>query len=768
MKRLLGLFLAMAYCSVALAEVKLFENNRWQGPIVIPQNAELDEWYAAQNLAEWSECVTGQRPEIFEESPNKKTPEVGVFVGRTQATLLAKISAPAGEGDTATRTTIGGRVFLLGNNPGATRIAVGRFCEQHLGITFVMPTTKGADWTPHKEIALPASDTFQPKFSWRNIGEFRSGPTQDWCYLIGFGQAPKCGHSLYAAFSKKYTDGDPTLLADLGNGRITESDNEFTPNPNLSHSNAAKIGAEYAFSYLEKNPSEFCAPLGVNDTTDFDRSSKSEGWYRERPVRTDYLIKFLNRVAQENWRPDDGAPHAIGTLAYLHTQRAPTIAANPDIFPFVCADRIAYANRDFAVTDAENLIAWKKSGVKHLGIYDYWHGTSQCVPRINFSAQSLSIKTASDIGVNAWTAEIGRPWIIDAPKAWLGAKLLIDPSADPEGLLTKWFTAAYGPAAEPMREAYRVIEGAWSRDAISGGANQWIRHFVDEDGTWVLEDSEVVLINQRLAEVSRTLTQAPSTPRLANQQWRAEQFKTVWDIVLSFREVVRARQRIANAPDEAMAALKALITAEQKCQALQDSYNQAWGAIADPIKWMEFIPTDPRAAWLEVIGKNKALFDEAKKIVQCDTTGLCALVDFWNQRAAGTMTLSDPKNFSEFNQSWRVKLAGNQFSETNYHEGLLQVNNDSGTLTYKAAVKPGEVIKLSVKLSSPSGATRLGLKFTGGEKSLKRSVQYGEQSTSVIMMAPKDATAVDFEIVFTDNINLTSLQASRLDPSATP
>jgi len=147
---------------------------------------------------------------------------------------------------------------------------------------------------------------------------------------------------------------------------------------------------------------------------------------------------------------------------------------------------------------------------------------------------------------------------------------------------------------------------------------------------------------------------------------------------------------------------------------------------------------------------------------------LCALVDFWNQRAAGTMTLSDPKNFSEFNQSWRVKLAGNQFSETNYHEGLLQVNNDSGTLTYKAAVKPGEIIKLSVKLAPPSGATRLGLKFTGSEKPLKRSVHYGEQSTSVIMVAPKGSTEVEFEIVFTDNINLISLQASRLDPKANP
>lgn len=768
MRRLLGIIGALGLCLTARAEVKLFENNRWQGPIVISQNAELDEWYAAQNLADWCERVSGQRPEIFGESPNKKTPDVGVFVGRTQAALAGKISAPTGEGDTAIRATIEGRVFLLGNTPGATRIAVGRFCEQHLGITFTLPGIKGADWAPLKEVALPRSDTFQPKFNWRSIGEFRSGPTQDWCYLIGYGKAPQSGHSLYEAFSRKYTDAEPALLANLGNGRVSESNNEFTPNPNLSHPNAAKIGAAYVRNFLEKNSTEFCAPLSVNDTADFDRSSTNEGWYRERPVRTDYLINFLNRVAQEKWRPDDSAPHAIGTLAYLHTQRAPSIAANPDIFPFICADRIAYANRDFAMADAENLIAWKKSGVKHLGIYDYWHGTNQCVPRINFTAQALSIKTAADIGVSAWTAEMGRPWVVDAPKAWLGAKLLIDPSADAEGLLNQWFEAAYGPAAKSMREAYRVIEGAWSRDAINGGANQWLRHYVDEKGTWVLGDSEVALINQHLAEVSRALAKATSTPRLANQQWRAEQFKLNWEIVMSFREVVRARQPIAKTPDEAMACLQGLIAAEQKCKAQQESYNLAWGAVGDPINWMSFIPTDPRAAWLEIIGKNPGPSSEVSKLVRLDSTGLSVLIDFYQQHAASVATMSRPQDFTAFNQDWHVKLAGNQFSDTNYHEGLLQVNNDSGALTYKAAVKPGEIINLSVKLAQPSGATRLGLKFTGGEQSLKRSVQYGEQSTSVIMIAPNGSTGVEFEIVFTDNINLISLQASRLDPKANP
>ncbi len=767
MRRLVGIICALICCHTAHADVKLFENNRWQGPIVLPESADVEEWYAGQNLADWCESVTGRRPEIIEESTNKKTPEIGVFVGRTRAAKLAKITPPLAEGDTAVRSIESGRVYLLGNNPTATRIAVGRFCEQHLGITFAFPGLKGADWAPLKEIPLPGPDTFQPKFLWRNIGDFYTGSSQDWCRLVGYGQSPQFGHTFYQAFSKQHWDADPTILTNQGNGPITPSGNELDPNPNLTHPRAAKIGAEYTLHFLEKNPTEFCAPLGVNDTTDFDRSSKSEGWYRERPVRTDYLIQYLNKVAQEKWQPADGSSHAIGTLAYLHTQHAPTIRANADIFPFVCADRIGYANRDFAVADAENLIAWKKSGVKRLGVYDYWHGSSQCVPRINFTAQSLSIKTASEIGVTAWTAEMGPLWAFDAPKAWLGAKLLIDPSADADELLTKWFKSAYGSGDESMRKAYRIIESAWSRDAIDGGAHQWIRHFVDEDGTRVLHDDEVETITQCLAETERALAKATPSTRTTNQRWRAEQFRQTWELVLSFREVVLARNQIAKTPEDTLRALESLVQKEAKFKTLQEAFNLSWSTTSRAVQWLEFVPTDPRAAWLEMITKNSDLQSSAQKVVKNDTAGLSTLIDFYIQHKGLAATLSAPKDFDAFNRDWNVKLAGNQFSEIDYHQGLINIKNDSGTLSWRTSVKPREIINLAIELGAKSDV-QLGLKFNDGKKALKRFVKYGEQSKSVTMLSPKGATEVEFEIVFKDNINLTSIQASRLDPNATP
>ena len=767
MRRLVGIICALAYCHLACAEVKLFENNRWQGPIVIPENADIEEWYASQNLADWCECVTSSRPEIVEESSSQKMPAVGIFVGRTQAAQQAKVTPPAAEGDTAIRVIESGRVFLLGNSPAATRIAVGRFCEQHLGITFAFPGLQGADWANLKEVPLPSTDIFLPKFFWRNMGDFYTGSSQDWCRLVGYGRSPQFGHTFFEAFNEESWKKDPSVLANGGNGPVLLTHTDRDPNPNLTHPRAAKIGAQYAFKFLEKNPSEFCAPLGVNDTTDFDHSSKIEGWYRERPVRTDYLIEFLNNVAKENWRPTNAAPRAIGTMAYLHTLRAPTVTANADIFPFVCADRIAYANRDFALADAENLAAWKKSGVKRLGIFDYWHGTGQCVPRINFSAQSLSIKTASAIGAEAWTAEMSPLWAFDAPKAWLGAKLLIDPSADTDELLTKWFKSAYGPGAESMREAYRVIEGAWNRDAISGGANQWIRHFVDEDGTWVLNDDEISAVTKSLIEAEGALSKTAILPRVTNQRWRLAQFRETWELVLSFREVVRTRQQIAKTPEEALLALRNLVERENKYKAKQEAFNLSWSTISHAVQWLEFVPTDPRAAWLETINQDPQQKSLVQKVIQADTTGLSLLIDFWNQHQSWAERLSAPKDFEALNRDWSVNLAGNQFSEVNYHEGLICVKNDSGTLTYRTSLNPGEIIHFDINLGAPSDV-QLGLKFNDTRKGLKRFTKYSEQSQSITMMAPKGASEVEFVIVFKDNINLTSLHASRLNPNATP
>ncbi len=765
---LLGrIFCLLACCQLTAAEA-LFEHGRWQVAVVMPADPEPDEWYAAHSLVDWCERVTGRRPELVEEA--KGVSRRGIYVGRTKASLLAGVSPASAEGDVALSRTIGSSTFLLGNNPTATRIAVGRFCERSLGVFFAFPGPRGADWTMLSAVAAPDGDEFRPAFAWREIGGIRNELSQEWAFSVGYGKAPSFSHGLYAAFGKPEFAEDPSLFASVDGVRSAPQGNGYDANPNLAHPRAPEIGARFARTWFHKHPDDFCVPLGVNDTLSFDDTAKSEGWYRERPVRTDYVVRYLNEVARSFWQPAGdlhGERHAIGTLAYLHTLKAPTVPVDPAIFPWVCADRMGYADPGFAAQETANLKAWARSGARRVGAYDYWYGVDYAAPRANFTAQSEAIGAAHRAGIKGWYAELAPVWGFDAPKAWLGAKLLERPDQDAEALLQRWFTAAYGDAAAPMRAAYRVVEAAWARDARAGGANQWIRHFRSETSAAVLTDDEAAEVAACLAAAEAALAgNDKASFRLENQRWRLSQFSDAWNLSVKFREVSRLRQATPPESAAALGRLQKLVKAEAACQLQQQRFNIAWGAYGLPVHWLEFIPTDPRHQLASAAWARPELGDELKALVATDKTGLSALDVFWLEHAEEATTLSAPASPEELHEAWAFRRANHEHSVIHPGPGLLRVTQDHGSLTRTQPIAEGRFVKLAVRLRDDAGAAdaRIAMTFKGSGKPLTRSVRCGGTGGCLILPAPAGATEVEFTVVFEGGIHLMSVEAAALAP----
>jgi len=667
MPRRLAILAALCLACVSVAAAALFEQGRWQVPVVLSAEPETEEWYAAQTLLDWGERVTGVRPELISEQPAVALPARGIFVGRTAAWKALGRPLPDVDGDLLARDVEGEAVFLLGTNPGATRAAVGRFCEQALGVCFAFPGPRGADWSMRSSVGLPAPERFRPAFAWRELAGLSNELSLEWAYSVGYGKAPDFSHGFSRAFHREVYD---EFLEDRANYRLRDADagkrtanawprppaphpgegkaqidprkpgfapwgvstvrdrpfyedspfydfdwserwprwsprfDGYDPMPRLRVPGAVEIGARYTRDWFHRHPGAFSVPFGVNDTLTYLGEPPSEGWYRDRPVRTDYVMGYLNEVANSFWEPSgdlSGLRHAIGTLGYLQTLRAPTIRLHPAIFPWVCADRSAYANPDFAAMESTNLAAWVRSGARRVGAYDYWYGVDYTVPRVSFRAQADAIRTAQSVGVVGWYAELAPLWAFDAPKAWLGAKLLLDPRQDPEALLATWFDAAYGPAAAEMRAAYRVLEGAWARDARTGGVDQWIRHFRTEGSALVLTPAEVAEVSAHVEAARRRLAaQDKPTFRLANQRWRHGQFAEAWALSRAFRGVVEVR-RAADPSDsaEALERLKALTAVETAYRQAETRFNSAWGAYGLPVAWGRFAATNPRPEWLD-------------------------------------------------------------------------------------------------------------------------------------------------------------------------
>ena len=551
----------------------LFDDGRWNGPIVLPAGPEPQEWHAAQTLADWCERVTGQRPAIIQETVGKISPSFGIFIGQTQVTSEYGIAAPAAEGDTALRKINRHGVFLLGNHPAATRIAVGRFCEQALGVTFVAPGVRGADWQKLGRVAVPADDIFAPAYSWRALGGLQ-GEGKEWACAVGFGEAPAFSHAMHQVFK---------LSSAMG------------PTPRLDTPEAPEQGARHTRNYFHDHPEAFSAPLGINDSPAFASGVISEGAYRQRPVYTDHLVGFLNQVAASFWEPTGdlaGERHALGTLAYGSTLRAPTLRVHPAIFPWVCVDRIGYADPEFAQQDITNVRAWSKSGARRVGVYDYIYGAEMAAPRVTFAPLAASIRATHTAGARGWYAELYPIWAFDAPKAWLAAKLLDDPLQATEPLLAHWFAAAYGPAAQPMRRAFAVVEGAWQRDARAGGLNQWIRHFNDESAGGVLAAVDTLEVEQYLAEALQACVRHLPSPRLSAQVARLEKFTQAWALAQSYRRL--ATQRAVANVQHPLAALRELGEAEGDYLAREQEFNQVQAAHGATVRWSSFKAHNPR------------------------------------------------------------------------------------------------------------------------------------------------------------------------------
>ena len=770
------LFLVFIFIQTFLscsAEEKLFSENQWHAIVVISDNPEIDEWYAARSLSDWAEIVTGKKLGLISESENPPNNLWKIYVGKTQSCLKNKVSTSAHPGDTTVREIKDKSIYLVGSNPAATRIAVGRFCEQVLGITFCQPGIQGADYANRDEVSIPTTDLFEPAFYWRALGGITNEISKEWTYAVGYGNNPAFSHNFYKIFTENEWRVDPSFFAEGQQGYIKPQGLGSDANPNLNHPQAASVARRYAENWFKENPENTSVPMGVNDTTIFDKKAESEGWFRNRPVRTNYLIGFLNKVAEGNWLNQNnfsGSKRTIGTLAYLDTLRAPTIKVNPDIFPWVCADRIGYINNEFAQQDVDNCFAWVKSGANNVGAYDYWYGNNFCVPRIHFGAQDQSIKQVHSTGITGWYAELYPLWAFDAPKAWLGAKLLENPRADSAALLNQWFNAAYGPADKPMYTIFKIIENEWTQATQTQGKNQWLYGLFKESSGEILGDKAIDEIQKNLVIAERELARIKKpNQRQKNYLWRLSQFKDTWNLVVDFREVVRLRKAQPTTPEESLSALKNLVEAEKLLEEAQNRFNFKWGTTSQKINWSRLTPTNPRDDWINRIKLKRELNAELIQVIQEDTAGNSMLYWLWSNKISEVKNLVLINNAEIFKKNWVAEInlrknseAINQTSPQRLQPSLIALKNQSGLLRYTEKIDSKNLVKFSITHHPVGGNIQLLITFKSQEQTLTRSQQVSEEHTSLLVISPSWTDQIEFSIRFENAIDLQTLEISKL------
>lgn len=678
----------------------LYAENAWVGPIWIPAAADFEEFAAAQSLAEVCEQVTGQRPEVLEEG---EEPAVGIFIGRTRAAVRAGLASPEGDGDVAVRRSVGAGLYLLGNTPVATRIAVGRLCEQALGVTFVMPGVDGMDYAPLTHVAWPADETWRPAFAWRSVSGLEDAESIEWGRRVGLGARPACTHGLNDVFTAEMHELRPELSPMVDGERQPPAQGGRSAQPNLAHPDAPAFAAAAAKAWLGRRPGALAVPLGINDSLVYDAGAEAapKGLFDGRPNRSDYVFGFLNRVAALDWNP--GGDRAIGCLAYLDALAAPSFTVHASVFPAICADRIQYVDPRFAAMDAANLAAWGRSGARRIGTWDYLFGRDVVLPRWHLGAQAQSIRAARAAGVCSWHGELDPLWAYDAPKAWVAAKLLDNPSSDPVALVDQWARAAYGPGAPAMRSLQRRIEQVWVDSLSRRAPGQWLVGWRDGcSASELITPSLEQGAARALSAARAALDAAPRDLRHNRMRSRLAQFALAWQLSVAEARRCSLALSIGSGNDDytvpAATLWQDMLVLEVARDRAQAELNRNIWPGSQPVRWSATVQTNP---WPLIAARLTP--SERDALVLPSDAPAAARLALGLARRAGSMEKVVASSGVPV-RGWTERFAPPVVRADT--AGFLAVTAPQGRAFRRVAVAAGETLRVTVDAEAASTFTQ--------------------------------------------------------------
>ncbi|MEW5945142.1 MAG: DUF4838 domain-containing protein [bacterium] len=461
---------AAAACAGITADARerpltLIENGRSGYSIVIPDDADETVIHAADELRNFLEEIGGARLVIVPESGAPDSPHI--FVGPVRKALEltgAEEYGSLGAEGFIIRTS-GENLFIAGGAPRGTLYGAYTFLEENLGCRWYAPD---ASLIPKKDrVIVTGLDVRQaPAFEYREPF-FHHAFDADWAarnkvngtrppLTRKHGGKIEYSHFVHTFYDlvppDEYFDEHPEYFALINGKRTRENAQLCLTNPDL-----VGIAAGRVLAWMRENPAAAIFSVSQNDNV-FScqcrrclESDRLEG----SPAGT--LLRFVNAVAAETAKkhPDK----FIDTLAYQYTERPPLLTKpRPNVIVRLChmapSCDLHQLNRCmWNANYVKNLKAWTKITER---VY-VWHYVTDfhhyVMPFPDLKAIVRDIPFYSRQGVRGFFGQGS----YESPggdmaelKAWLIAKLLWNPDADPDALIRDFVGGYFGAAAPHM------------------------------------------------------------------------------------------------------------------------------------------------------------------------------------------------------------------------------------------------------------------------------------------------------------------------------
>jgi hypothetical protein len=413
---------------------------------------------AAETLADYLERISGA---AFTVTSGDGSAGLVVGVPGDFPSLPFKTEFPGGSRgreDYLLRSADGG-VWLLGATDLAVTHAVWDLLYR-LGYRQFFP---GPAWEviPVQErlsikVEADESPDFYSRRIWYNWGtlDYNARPYADWCARNRHAQGFRLnsGHAYEGIIGANRAEFDkhPEYYSLVDGQRRTGGDAKFcTSNPGLR-----QLVVDWAVRSVKSNPEVDSISM---DPSDGDNWCQCEPCARMGSV-SDRALTLANDVAKAINQLGLGDKY-VGMYAYNRHCPPPTIAVDPRV---IVSSTTAFITGGF--TQEQIIDGWKAKGAT-IGIYDYYSVVDWDwnMPRRAKAARPQnvadSIRYFHEKGARFYDCESGDCWGPCGLGYYVAARVMWDiAEADRVKELTEDFlTRAFGPAKEPMREYYELL-----------------------------------------------------------------------------------------------------------------------------------------------------------------------------------------------------------------------------------------------------------------------------------------------------------------------
>lgn len=451
--RLLSIIImCICVCAGAHSQVRLTRGGNPQGRIIYSDSRDAQ---GAAVLASFLEKISGAKvPVVRTDAPKPRKGDV----------VIARVDDPAITEDGFRITTPQGRLLIESTKGRGSLYAVTELLERWLGCNY---------WSDHEYTApanptidLPAIDLLSnPAFRYRQSQNYAMATDtlyRHWMRLEEPREEFINGMFVHTFDrllpSAVYGESHPEYYAYFDGARHPGKASQWClTNPEVFEIVAARLD-----SIFKANPGLDMISVSQNDGNytnctcpECARIDSIEGG------PSGSLIHFLNRLADRF--PDK----QFSTLAYLYTMHPPKhVKPRPNVNIMLC-DIDCYrevplqynaSGRDFL----KALDGWSAI-TDNIYIWDYginFDGTSTPFP--NFHIIQPNIQTFKHAGATMHFSQLGglRGGDMSELRTWLVAKLMWNPEADVDSLITTFTNGYYGPAGPYIKRYLRLQEGA--------------------------------------------------------------------------------------------------------------------------------------------------------------------------------------------------------------------------------------------------------------------------------------------------------------------